>query len=161
MTQSELTAFTTLSNEKQSDTLALLTYSAEDEAKLRALRLQIEKLQADLVKQNNSLEKEGTEISVTWMEVERATKELAKQTIERDEIVSQWESTLRRSKARDEQITLNQAELDETQKTLDERADQVEAEQTQLEEQVRLNEELDNRLRVIERDLGTMRYGGS
>jgi len=160
MTQSELTAFTTLSNEKQSDTLALLTYSAEDEAKLRALRLQIEKLQADLVKQNNSLEKEGTEISVTWMEVERATKELAKQTIERDEIVSQWESTLRRSKARDEQITLNQAELDETQKTLDERADQVEAEQTQLEEQVRVNEELDNRLRVIERDLGTMRYGG-
>jgi len=157
MTQNELKAFTELSNEKQSDTLALLTYNAEDEAKIRGLRLQTERLQAELIKKDNMLEKEGTEISVTWMEVERATKELAKQNVDREALVAQWESTLARTQDRDKQIELHQAELDKVQALLDTRQSQVEAEQTQLDQQMSSNEELDEKLNLLDRELGTMR----
>lgn len=77
--------------QKEADNLALEKYKRHDEAQIKKLRLEIQKLTSEVTRNQNKLEREITETQAAQIELDRTAEEFKRQHEERAELFNKWD----------------------------------------------------------------------
>ncbi|NXX84841.1 CCD39 protein, partial [Urocolius indicus] len=91
-------------NSNDNDAITLHKYAQQDEGKLGALVLQIEKLTMQLNQKHRALDKELTETITAQLELDKTAEDFRRVHQERQEVVRQLENAVQVMQKRDEQI---------------------------------------------------------
>jgi len=99
--QEEMEQWVLAYRQKEEDNLALEKYKRADEAKIKELRLQIQKLTSEVTRKQHQLENEITETQAAQIELDRTAEEFKKQHEDRGELFKRWENAQRNIEQRD------------------------------------------------------------
>ena len=102
--QEELEQWALAAAQKEEDNLALLKYTRADEAKIKELNLNLEKLTNSLDDRKRALEDEVTETQAKQIELDKTAEDFKALHLERQNLVAQWETTIANMATRDEDI---------------------------------------------------------
>ncbi|XP_065604397.1 coiled-coil domain-containing protein 39 [Cyrtonyx montezumae] len=92
------------SNHKDNDIITIQKYAQQDEGKLGALILQVEKLTMQANQKRRALDNELTETITAQMELDKTAEDLRRVHQERQEVIRQWENAIQQMQKRDQQI---------------------------------------------------------
>ncbi|XP_044111052.1 coiled-coil domain-containing protein 39 isoform X2 [Neovison vison] len=115
--QQALEAWLEESAHKDSDALTLQKYAQQDDNKIRALTLQLERLTLECHQRRKVLDNELTETLSAQLELDKAAQDFRKIHNERQELIKQWENTIEQMQKRDRDID-NGALLDSLKATV-------------------------------------------
>lgn len=124
--QQALEAWLEESAHKDSDALTLQKYSQQDDNKIRALTLQLERLTLECNQRRKVLDNELTETLSAQLELDKAAQDFRKIHNERQELIKQWENTIEQMQKRDRDID-NCALLDSLKATVNRSSSDLEA----------------------------------
>jgi|EP01047_Picozoa_sp_COSAG01_P022094 chromosome segregation ATPase len=102
--QEELEQWALAAAQKEEDNLALLKYTRADEAKIKELNLNLEKLTKVLDGRKQVLEEEVTETQAKQIELDKTAEDFKSLHAERQNLVTQWEQTIASMAVRDDNI---------------------------------------------------------
>ncbi|XP_049737686.1 coiled-coil domain-containing protein 39 isoform X1 [Elephas maximus indicus] len=102
--QQALEAWLEESAHKDSDALTLQKYAQQDDNKIRALALQLERLTLECNQKRKALDNELTETLSAQLELDKAAQDFRKIHNERQELIKQWENTIQQMQKRDRDI---------------------------------------------------------
>ncbi|KAL1777520.1 coiled-coil domain-containing protein 39 [Sigmodon hispidus] len=102
--QQALEAWLEESAHKDNDSLTLQKYSQQDDNKIRALTLQLERLTLECNEKRKLLDNELTETLSAQLELDKAAQDFRKIHLERQELIRQWEGTIDQMQKRDQEI---------------------------------------------------------
>ncbi|XP_034518298.1 coiled-coil domain-containing protein 39 isoform X3 [Ailuropoda melanoleuca] len=102
--QQALEAWLEESAHKDSDALTLQKYAQQDDNKIRALTLQLERLTLECNQRRKVLDNELTETLSAQLELDKAAQDFRKIHNERQELIKQWENTIEQMQKRDRDI---------------------------------------------------------
>ena len=88
--QEELEQWALAARQKEEDNLTLEKYRRADEAKIKELTLQIERLTIEVAVKATELEKEVTETQASQIELDKTAEEFKRLHSERHEIYLRW-----------------------------------------------------------------------
>ncbi|NXR79556.1 CCD39 protein, partial [Pycnonotus jocosus] len=91
-------------NRTDNDAIAIQKYTQQDEGKLGALTLQIEKLTMEANQKRRALDNELTETMTAQMELDRAAEDFRRVHQERQEVIRQWEDAIHQMHKRDQEM---------------------------------------------------------
>ncbi|NXP03510.1 CCD39 protein, partial [Thinocorus orbignyianus] len=89
---------------KDNDTLTIQKYAQQDEGKLGALTLQVEKLTVQANQKRRALDNELTETITAQIELDKTAEDFRRVHQERQEVIKQWENAIQQMQKRDQQI---------------------------------------------------------
>ncbi|XP_053930166.1 coiled-coil domain-containing protein 39 isoform X2 [Cuculus canorus] len=92
------------SNSKDDDTITIQKYALQDEGKIRALTLQVDKLTMHANQKRRDLDNELTETIIAQIELDKTPEDFRRVHQERQEVIRQWENTIQQMQKRDQQI---------------------------------------------------------
>ncbi|XP_064021652.1 coiled-coil domain-containing protein 39 [Pogoniulus pusillus] len=92
------------SNRKDNDAITIQKYAQQDEGKLGALALQIEKLTTQANQKRRALDNELTETITAQLELDKTAEDFHRVHQERQEVIRQWENAIQQMQKRDQQI---------------------------------------------------------
>uniref|UniRef100_A0A671G3X6 Coiled-coil domain-containing protein 39 n=2 Tax=Rhinolophus ferrumequinum TaxID=59479 RepID=A0A671G3X6_RHIFE len=124
--QQALEAWLEESAHKDSDALTLQKYAQQDDNKIRALTLQLEKLTLECNQRRKVLDNELMETLSAQLELDKAAQDFRKIQNERQELIKQWENTIEQMQKRDRDID-NCALLDSLKATVNRSSSDLEA----------------------------------
>ena len=102
--QEELEQWSLAAKQKEDDNLALQKYTRADEAKIKDITLQIEKLTTLVSDKKNDLDNEVTETQSKQIELDKTAEEFRKLHKERQDLVRQWQDSIEVMRKRDDDI---------------------------------------------------------
>jgi len=102
--QEELEQWALAARQKEEDNLTLEKYRRADEAKIKELTLNIEKLTIEVARKAKELEQEVTETQAAQIELDKTAEEFKRLHAERHQLYLQWQDTVENSRKRDELI---------------------------------------------------------
>ncbi|XP_051013013.1 coiled-coil domain-containing protein 39 [Acomys russatus] len=102
--QQALEAWLEESAHKDSDALTLQKYAQQDDNKIRALTLQLERLTLECNEKKKLLDSELTETLSAQLELDKAAQDFRRIHLERQELIQQWENTIEQMQRRDQEI---------------------------------------------------------
>ncbi|XP_027443289.2 coiled-coil domain-containing protein 39 isoform X3 [Zalophus californianus] len=111
---------------KDSDALTLQKYAQQDDSKIRALTLQLERLTLECNQRRKVLDNELMETLSAQLELDKAAQDFRKIHNERQELIKQWENTIEQMQKRDRDID-NGALLDSLKATVNRSSSDLEA----------------------------------
>ncbi|XP_073752872.1 coiled-coil domain-containing protein 39 isoform X3 [Callorhinus ursinus] len=124
--QQALEAWLEESARKDSDALTLQKYAQQDDSKIRALTLQLERLTVEGNQRRKVLDNELMETLSAQLELDKAAQDFRKIHNERQELIKQWENTIEQMQKRDRDID-NGALLDSLKATVNRSSSDLEA----------------------------------
>ena len=86
--QEELEQWVLAARQKEEDSLTMEKYKRGDEAKIKELNLQIEKLTVEVSRRQNELDREITETQTAQIELDKTAEEFRRQHDERHKLFS-------------------------------------------------------------------------
>ncbi|XP_037262089.1 coiled-coil domain-containing protein 39 [Falco rusticolus] len=92
------------SNRKDNDVITIQKYAQQDEGKLGALTLQVEKLTVQANHKRRALDNELTETMTAQIELDKTVEDFRRVHQERQEVIRQWENAVQQMQKRDQQI---------------------------------------------------------
>ncbi|NXG30971.1 CCD39 protein, partial [Dromaius novaehollandiae] len=92
------------SNRKDNDAVTIQKYAQQDEGKLGALTLQVEKLTMQANQKRRALDNEFTETVTAQIELDKTAEDFHRVHQERQEVIRQWENAIEQMQRRDQQI---------------------------------------------------------
>ncbi|NXJ77229.1 CCD39 protein, partial [Trogon melanurus] len=92
------------SNRKDNDAITIQKYAQQDEGKLGALTLQVEKLTTQANQKRRALDNELTETITAQIELDKTAEDFRRVHQERQEVIRQWENAIQQMQKRDQQI---------------------------------------------------------
>ncbi|XP_009869758.1 PREDICTED: coiled-coil domain-containing protein 39, partial [Apaloderma vittatum] len=92
------------SNRKDNDAITIQKYAQQDEGKLGALTLQVEKLTMQANQKRRALDNEFTETVTAQIELDKTAEDFRRVHQERQEVIRQWENAIQQMQKRDQQI---------------------------------------------------------
>ncbi|KFQ73449.1 Coiled-coil domain-containing protein 39, partial [Phaethon lepturus] len=92
------------SNRKDNDAITIQKYAQQDEGKLGALTLQVEKLTMQANQKRRALDNELTETLTAQIELDKTAEDFRRVHQERQEVIRQWENAIQQMQKRDQQI---------------------------------------------------------
>ncbi|NXI63675.1 CCD39 protein, partial [Anseranas semipalmata] len=92
------------SNRKDNDAITIRKYAQQDEGKLGALTLQVEKLTMQANQKRRALDNELTETITAQIELDKTAEDFRRVHQERQEVIRQWENAIQQMQKRDQQI---------------------------------------------------------
>ncbi|NXE53230.1 CCD39 protein, partial [Casuarius casuarius] len=92
------------SNRKDNDAVTIQKYAQQDEGKLGALTLQVEKLTMQANQKHRALDNELTETVTAQIELDKTAEDFRRVHQERQEVIRQWENAIEQMQRRDQQI---------------------------------------------------------
>ncbi|XP_025916590.1 coiled-coil domain-containing protein 39 [Apteryx rowi] len=91
-------------NRKDNDAVTIQKYAHQDEGKLGALTLQVEKLTVQANQKHRALDNELTETITAQIELDKTAEDFRRVHQERQEVIRQWENAIEQMQRRDQQI---------------------------------------------------------
>ncbi|KAM5277084.1 coiled-coil domain-containing protein 39 [Hipposideros larvatus] len=149
--QQALEAWLEESAHKDSDAFTLQKYTQQDDNKIRALTLQIEKLTLECNQRKKVLENELMETLSAQLELDKAAQDFRKIHNERQGLIKQWESTIEQMQKRDRDIDNCALALARTKQEMREKESLVKEKVKFLESEIGNNAEYEKRISVADR----------
>ncbi|XP_057613208.1 coiled-coil domain-containing protein 39 isoform X2 [Chionomys nivalis] len=149
--QQALEAWLEESAHKDSDSLTLQKYAQQDDNKIRALTLQLERLTLECNEKRKLLDSELTETLSAQLELDKAAQDFRKIHLERQELIQQWEGTIDQMQRRDQEIDSCALILARIKQETREKEGVVKEKIKFLENEVGNNVEYERRISVAER----------
>ncbi|XP_005069770.1 coiled-coil domain-containing protein 39 [Mesocricetus auratus] len=149
--QQALEAWLEESAHKDSDSLTLQKYAQQDDNKIRALTLQLERLTLECNEKRKLLDTEQTETLSAQLELDKAAQDFRKIHLERQELIQQWESTIEQMQRRDQEIDNFALTLARIKQETREKESLVKEKIKFLENEVGNNVEYERKISVAER----------
>ncbi|KAF6384462.1 coiled-coil domain containing 39 [Rhinolophus ferrumequinum] len=149
--QQALEAWLEESAHKDSDALTLQKYAQQDDNKIRALTLQLEKLTLECNQRRKVLDNELMETLSAQLELDKAAQDFRKIQNERQELIKQWENTIEQMQKRDRDIDNCALALARTKQEMREKESLVKEKIKFLESEIGNNAEYEKRISVADR----------
>uniref|UniRef100_A0A8C7BI52 Coiled-coil domain-containing protein 39 n=1 Tax=Neovison vison TaxID=452646 RepID=A0A8C7BI52_NEOVI len=151
--QQALEAWLEESAHKDSDALTLQKYAQQDDNKIRALTLQLERLTLECHQRRKVLDNELTETLSAQLELDKAAQDFRKIHNERQELIKQWENTIEQMQKRDRDIDNGALALTRIKQEIREKENLVKEKIKFLENEIGNNTEYEKRISVADRKL--------
>ncbi|XP_034518303.1 coiled-coil domain-containing protein 39 isoform X4 [Ailuropoda melanoleuca] len=151
--QQALEAWLEESAHKDSDALTLQKYAQQDDNKIRALTLQLERLTLECNQRRKVLDNELTETLSAQLELDKAAQDFRKIHNERQELIKQWENTIEQMQKRDRDIDKGALALARIKQEIREKQNLVKEKIKFLESEIGNNTEYEKRISVADRKL--------
>ncbi|XP_026353909.2 coiled-coil domain-containing protein 39 [Ursus arctos] len=151
--QQALEAWLEESAHKDSDALTLQKYAQQDDNKIRALTLQLERLTLECNQRRKVLDNELTETLSAQLELDKAAQDFRKIHNERQELIKQWENTIEQMQKRDRDIDNSALALARIKQEIREKENLVKEKIKFLESEIGNNTEYEKRISVADRKL--------
>ncbi|XP_069328985.1 coiled-coil domain-containing protein 39 [Eulemur rufifrons] len=151
--QQALEAWLEESAHKDSDALTLQKYAQQDDNKIRALTLQLERLTLECNQRRKLLDNELTETLSAQLELDKAAQDFRKIHDERQELIKQWENTIEQMQKRDQDIDNCALALAKTKQEIREKENLIKEKIKFLENEIGNNTEYEKRISVADRKL--------
>ena len=155
--QEELEQWALAARQKEEDNLALLKYSKADEAKMKDLSLQLEKMLAAVQKKRAELEDEVTETQAAQIELDKTAEDFRNLHRERVDLVSQWEQAVSAMQKRDEAIQRAHEEFVAAKRQLREKQEVLTEREAFLTTEQKNNVEVELKIASLERTIAKKR----
>ncbi|XP_037381051.1 coiled-coil domain-containing protein 39 [Talpa occidentalis] len=149
--QQALEAWLEESVHKDSDALTLQKYAQQDDNKIRALNLQLEKLTLECNQRRKVLDNELTETLSAQLELDKAAQDFRKIHNERQELIKQWENTIEQMQKRDKDIDNCALELARIKQETREKETLVKEKIKFLESEIGNNAEFEKKISLADR----------
>ena len=151
--QEELEQWALAARQKEEDNLTLEKYRRADEAKIKELTLQIEKLTIEVAKKANELEQEVTETQAAQIELDKTAEEFKRLHSERHQLYLQWQDTVENSRRRDELINETAVQFGDRKSYFEKMKKELEQHITRLNREKETNKATENDIQNEERNL--------
>lgn len=102
--EQELNAWMEKTKVADDDAQVLVKYTRADEAKIKQLTLEIERLTLETAKAHRELEAEMTETHANQMGLDKAAEDFRRLHAERKQLIQLWEQTVEKMQKRDGEI---------------------------------------------------------
>ncbi|OQR84784.1 flagella associated protein [Achlya hypogyna] len=149
--QDELEQWALAAKQKEDDNLALERYTRADDARIKELSLEIEKLTKALQAQKQLVENEATETQAKQIELDKTAEEFRAMHAERQQLVKQWQDTIEAMKRRDTEIGAASEEFAAKRAIVEEKKDELAEHKHRLKLQEQDNNELSVKIQAKER----------
>jgi len=140
--QEELEQWALAARQKEEDNLTLEKYRRSDEAKIKELTLQIEKLTIEVARKCKELENEVTETQAAQIELDKTAEEFRRLHQERHELYLQWQETVQNIQRRDSFIYETGEQYSNLKQFYDQRKGELESQKTKLEREKENNKQI-------------------
>ncbi|KAM5291899.1 coiled-coil domain-containing protein 39 [Ctenodactylus gundi] len=151
--QQALEAWLEESAHKDSDALTLQKYAKQDDNKIRALTLQLERLTVDCNQKRKVLDNELTETLGAQLELDKAAQDFSRIHNERKELIKQWEDTIEQMQKRDKDIDDCAVALAKLKQETREKENLVKEKIKFLENEIGNNTEYEKKISVADRKI--------
>ncbi|XP_036301347.1 coiled-coil domain-containing protein 39 [Pipistrellus kuhlii] len=155
--QQALEAWLEESAHKDSDSLTLQKYAKQDDNKIRALTLQLERLTLEGNQKRKVLDNETTETLSAQLELDKAAQDFRRIHNERQELIKQWENTIEQMKKRDQDIDNCALVLAKIKQETREKENLVKEKIKFLESEIGNNTEYEKKISVADRKVSRFR----
>ena len=155
--QEELEQWALAARQKEEDNLTLEKYRRADEAKIKELTLNIEKLTIEVARKSKELEQEVTETQAAQIELDKTAEEFKRMHAERHQLYLQWQDTVENSRKRDELINQTGEQYGSSKDFLDKKRADLEDHKKKLDREKENNKELESNIGTEERQLTKIR----
>jgi chromosome segregation ATPase len=155
--QEELEQWALAARQKEEDNLTLEKYRRADEAKIKELTLNIEKLTIEVARKSKELEQEVTETQAAQIELDKTAEEFKRLHAERHQLYLQWQDTVDNSRKRDELINETGESYGSAKEFLDKKKVDLEDHKKKLDREKENNKELESNIAGEERQLTKIR----
>ena len=155
--QEELEQWALAARQKEEDNLTLEKYRRADEAKIKELTLNIEKLTIEVARKSKELEQEVTETQASQIELDKTAEEFKRMHSERHQLYLQWQDTVENSRKRDELINETGEQYGSSKEFLDKKKADLEDHKKKLDREKDNNKELESNIGGEERQLTKIR----
>ncbi|KAK1344116.1 hypothetical protein QTO34_014675 [Cnephaeus nilssonii] len=155
--QQALEAWLEESAHKDSDALTLQKYAKQDDNKIRALTLQLERLTLEGNQKRKVLDNETTETLSAQLELDKAAQDFRRIHNERQELIKQWENTIEQMQKRDRDIDNCALALAKIKQETREKENLVKEKIKFLESEVGNNTEYEKKISVADRKVSKYR----
>ncbi|KDO30390.1 hypothetical protein SPRG_05101 [Saprolegnia parasitica CBS 223.65] len=149
--QDELEQWATAAKQKEDDNMALEKYTRADDARIKELNLEIEKLTKALQVQKQLVEHEATETQAKQIELDKTADEFRAMHDERQQLVKQWQDTLEAMKRRDAEIAAASEQFAAKRMSVEEKKDALSEHKHRLKLQEQDNNDLQVKIQAKER----------
>ncbi|NXC43289.1 CCD39 protein, partial [Penelope pileata] len=146
------------SNRKDNDTFTIQKYAQQDEGKLGALTLQVEKLTMQANQKRRALDNELTETITAQMELDKTAEDFRRVHQERQEVIRQWESAIQQMQKRDQQIDHCALLIAELKQEMREKESMLKEKASFLVNETINNMEYERRISSAEREATSLRH---
>ncbi|XP_055977885.1 coiled-coil domain-containing protein 39 [Sorex fumeus] len=155
--QQALDAWLEESAHKDSDAFTIQKYAQQDDNKIRALTLQLERLNSEFSHKRKLLNDELTETLSAQLELDKAAQDFRKIHDERQELIKQWENTIEQMQKRDRDIDQCALELSNIKQELREKEILVKEKIKFLENEIGNNTEFERKIAAADRKVSKCR----
>eukprot|EP00794_Sanderia_malayensis_P011047 gene11047-12212_t len=155
--QKALEAWLEESSRRDEDAMTLQKFTRADESKIKELSLKQQKMTDERAAKRNALEHEITQTLTAQLEMDKTAEAFRKNHMERQELLHQWESTIKQMQRRDHEMDLAALNLAELKVEVRHKEETLKEREQFLENEVANNQEKEKKISIAERQAAKLR----